>query len=162
MSLISKPLLAGLLASTVLSVLLLLQPEAALVASADDELLVERREPSPAAVEGTAPWQRERRPLPHARLDQGFAPPPPPMVKPVVVLAPPPKPVAPPPGFHYLGRMTRDGKIYLFLGYDDEVEVVAVGDTVGGSWRIERVSETGVELNYLPLNQLRQLALSER
>lgn len=162
MSPISKPLLAGLLASSVLSALLLLQPEAAIVASADDELLVERREQSQTATESAVPWQRERRPLPHARLDQGFAPPPPPVVKSVVVVAPPPKPVAPQPGFNYLGRMTRDGKTWLFLGYNDEVEVVAVGDTVGGNWRIESVSETGVDLNYLPLNEMRQLALSER
>jgi hypothetical protein len=167
MNRISKPLLAGLLASTVLSLLLLLQTETTAMGAADDELLAERQPQAQAKVQAkafaeNAPWQREHRPLPRARLDQGFAPPPPPAAKPVVVVAPPPKPVAPQPGFNYLGRMLREGKTYLFLGYDDEVEVVAVGDTIGGSWRIESVNDTGVELNYLPLNETRRLAMSER
>jgi hypothetical protein len=163
-SLLSKPLLAGFLATIVASGLVLLQPETA-VSTEDGESLLAERGSTPALVnEVSQPWVRAPRPLPEAYLVQGLAPPPPVSIKPVVVAAPlpPPRPVAPQPAFIYLGRLMRDGQVYVFLGYNDEVEVVAVGATIGDSWRVDSVTEAGIELNYLPLNENRRLALSER
>jgi hypothetical protein len=164
MSPISKPLLALLLASTVLSLLVLMQPESATQGSAADDLLAERRTASSvSAFDKLQPWRRKPHEIPQEHLGQGFVPPPPPPLPPpppVVVVAPP-KPEAPQVSFTYLGRIVRDGRTYIFLGIGEDVQVAAVGDTVEGVWRIEGVTEHGVEFKYLPLNESRQLAMGE-
>lgn len=165
MSPISKPLLALLLVSTVLSLLLLMQPESATPDSAANELLVERRSATTAsAFNNLQPWRRERHEIPQAHLSQGFVPPPPPPslpAPPPVVVVAPPKPEAPQVSFTYLGRIVREGRTYIFLGTGEDVQVAAVGDTVEEVWRIEGVTEHGVEFKYLPLNESRQLAMGE-
>lgn len=165
MSLVSKPLLAGLLATAVASALLLLQPETDAEVTVADDLLVA---PRPAPV-GSAPgdlpsWQRALPAVPGRTLHYGMAPPPPPPPPPAapLVVVPPPRPVAPAPGFSYLGRMVRDNTTYVFLGQGNGIEVVPVGGTAEGGWRIEGISATGLVLRYLPLDETRQLALSER
>jgi hypothetical protein len=162
MSLIAKPLLAVLLATGVLTVLVLLQPVAAPVEEGGESLLAERRSTlAPRATDALA-WQRTLTPPPKVQTF-GFAPPPPPPPpKPIaVVVAPPPKPTAPQPAFRYLGRLVQDGRTYVFLGQGDDVEAVPLGGTFAGTWRIEAITGTGVELKYLPLDETRQLALSE-
>lgn len=163
---ISRQLLAGLLAAMVLSVIALLKPDIEPQAASEDVLLAVRHNVRASSQhESATPWLREPQ-SPHiASLNQGFAPPPPPPPPPVIqqVMVPVviPRPVAPNPSFTYLGRMMRDDQVYVFLGRGDDVEVVAIGDAVDGSWRIESVSDTDVKLRYLPLNELRQLAMSD-
>lgn len=162
---VSKPLLAGLLASAVLSVIAVLKPETDAVAVADVAQAAERHQSHAAPAKTSAtPWLRALLPQQTASLNQGFVPPPPPPPPPQIFLPPPPppKPVAPNPAFTYLGRMMRDEKVYVFLGHGEDVDVVAVGDAVDSSWRIDGVSDTGVELRYLPLNEVRQLAMSDQ
>lgn len=164
---ISKPLFALLLGISVLSLLLLLKPDIDVVSSNDGSLLVMRPEKHLAERTLTStPWLREATAAPtEASVAQGFVPPPPPApVMPIVVLPPPPppKPVAPDPSFSYLGKMIRDDKIYVFLGNGENVEVVALGASVDDSWRVEKVTDAGIELLYLPLNEVRQLAMSDK
>lgn len=164
---ISKPLLALLLAAAVASVLVLLKPETDKPTAADDSLLMERPgtgKPASTVAADRIPWQRAPVEAPStATLTQGFAPPPPPpSVMPVVVTPPPPKPVAPTPSFVYLGRMVRDDTIYVFLGQGENVEVVPLGADVDGGWRVEKITDAGLELRYLPLNETRQLAMSDK
>lgn len=161
---VSKPLLAGLLLTSVLTVIALLKPEPAV--SADDLLLTarERASPSPELAGTALPWVRSPRPLAQESLAaRGFviAPPPPPKA-PVVAPLPvaPPRPVAPMPTFSYVGRMYRDGQVFVFLAHGEDVDVVAQGGDVDHNWRVERVGDDGVELRYLPLNETRQLAIS--
>lgn len=162
---LSKQVLTGFLATIVLTAIVLLQPEADMNAVEDAVLVVERDERHARTTDESAtPWLRELPPQHTAMLDRGFVllPPPPPPAPPII-FAPiePPKPVVPNPAFTYLGRMMRDDKVYVFLGRGEDVDMVAIGDAVDGSWRVEGVSDTSVELLYLPLNEVRQLAMSE-
>lgn len=161
---LSKPLLALLLATAVLSIIALLQPETAVTDA--DALLAD---PHPAAAARTAPaaahpWVRALLPEAGTVTAHGFAVAPPPPPKPVavpVVVAPPPKPVAPAPAFTYLGRMVRDdGSTLVFLGKGDDTLVVALGAMVDASWRLEGVDAKGIRLLYVPLNETRQLAMN--
>lgn len=168
-NMISKPLQAILLVTAVLSVLALLKPEGLTASQAEDSLLSEhhdKRAASQADDHVMAPWLRTLvEPPQTASLAQGFAPPPaPPPVMPVVVAPPPepPKPVVPTPAFTYLGRMIRDERTFVFLGSGEDIEVVAIGDPVDNNWRVESVSDTGVELRYMPLNETRQLAMGDK
>lgn len=164
MSLISKPLLAGLLVTLIASVLLVLQPETAeTVSAAEDLLVVQPHEARALGGAELASWRRTLPAVPGGALQYGMAPPPPPPPpSPVPLVVAPPRPVAPAPGFRYLGRMVRDDTTYVFLGQGTGVEVVPVGGIAEGNWRIEGFSTAGLELRYLPLNETRQLALSER
>lgn len=165
--LISRPLLALLLATSVTSAVVLLKPSEE-GANAEADLVADRAPVTAAVPAGEAalsgePWRRE---LP--KLDTHTAqalqpakpaplPPPPPMVVTPVVQQ---RPVAPPPPFTYLGRLIRDGKTVVFLAVGDTYETVAVGTTVGTAWKVEGVTETGLQLRYLPLNESKQLALN--
>jgi hypothetical protein len=64
-------------------------------------------------------------------------------------------PVAPALPFRFLGRY-RDGRGQTVLLVDGErLHVVGPGDTIDGTWRVERVTGQLVELTYLPM-QLKQ------
>lgn len=172
---VSRPVLAGLLLTLVLTVIALLQPDSeanSAQQAASAELVAERPASATADEAGNTAerkeatsWQRQLTLPKAAVLQQGFAPPPPPapIVAPVAPLPPPApvKPVAPTPAFRYIGRLVRDNHVYVFLANADDVEVVAVGDTVDSNWRVEQVGESNVELRYLPLNETRQLAMSK-
>lgn len=161
---ISKPLLAGLLATSVLTVIALLKPEP--LPQQEEAMLSERR-PAPAhdpsGQESSTPWVRHLLPLPKEAVSlQGFADAPARPVLPPVPVVPvaPPKPVAPTPSFSYLGRMVRDEHVYVFLARGDDVDVVEQGEKVDHDWRVERIAADSVELRYLPLNETRRLAMS--
>lgn len=160
-SLISKPLLAGLLATAVLTVVAVLKPDTE-GEVLGDALLVENREHmARAESELVTPWLRTLPQQQIASLNRGFVLPPPPPPPPVVVVpVEPPKPVAPIPTFTYLGRMTRDDRVYVFLGHAEEVDVVAIGEAIDGNWRVEGLTDTGISLRYLPLDEVLQLAMS--
>jgi hypothetical protein len=158
---ISKGWLAALLASTVLCTLVLLKPEPAATAVAAE--IVEAAETSATVAEGGAamPWTREAKSV--ALIKKNIATtkpivpplPAPPVAVPLVVT----RPVAPAPMFTYLGKMTRDGKVHVFLGKGEEVMVVAVGDSLDDTWRLESANGSDIELRYLPLNELKKLAM---
>jgi len=70
-------------------------------------------------------------------------PPPPP---------PPPAPTAPPLPFTYMGRYEDPPKVLVMLAAGSKLYTVAEGDVIDGNYRVERVTDSAVELVYLPLN----------
>jgi hypothetical protein len=64
---------------------------------------------------------------------------------------PPPPPQAPPIPFAYMGKLVDDGTTTVFLARADRNYVVRAGDTIDGTYRIEKIGDEAVELVYLPL-----------
>ena len=64
---------------------------------------------------------------------------------------PPPPPQAPPLPFTYLGKMIDGEQTTVFLTRQDRNYVVRLGDTLDGSYRVEKIEEDRVALTYLPL-----------
>lgn len=87
---------------------------------------------------------------------KSFAPPEPPARK---RAAPPPKPSAPPLPFAYLGKVIEDGKLSVFLARGGENLTVSPGDTIGGEYRVEAVTDSEVRFTYLPLKTKQSLPL---
>jgi hypothetical protein len=83
---------------------------------------------------------------------QNWLPPPPPPRKPEA-------PKAPPLPFKYLGQLQEDRGIALFLQRGNMTLVVRAGETVEGSYRVEKVIPTQATFIYLPLNESQQLPL---
>lgn len=156
---ISKPLLAALLASVVVSVVVVLRPDVSADSGESDLLPLPREEHVTAVpVEAVRSIKGRQLKAPPALRNQGYAPlPPPPPVVTAPVIA---KPTAPTPPFVYLGRMVRDGQSIVFLGQGENVEAVSVGDQVAQDWQLERIDDRAVQLRYLPLNEVRQLITS--
>jgi len=61
----------------------------------------------------------------------------------------------------YLGRLEQDGHSFVFLGTGTgaDPQVVEIGGSIDGLWKVEKVTATQVELRYLPLNQIRFIAV---
>jgi len=66
-------------------------------------------------------------------------------------IVPPPPPQAPPLPFTYFGKMVDDEKTTVFLARLDRNYVVRLGDTLDGTYRVEKIEEDGLALTYLPL-----------
>lgn len=64
---------------------------------------------------------------------------------------PPPPPQAPPLPFAYLGKMVDEGTTIVFLVRQDRNYIARLGDTLDGSYRVEKIVEEGLVLTYLPL-----------
>ena len=80
---------------------------------------------------------------------QSFAPP--------VVSAAPEKPVAPALPFTYGGRYTEGNNTIVFLNEGAKMHTVRLGDTVNGTYRIEKIDPDAITLSYLPLGQRQTL-----
>lgn len=76
-------------------------------------------------------------------------------VAPVVIA--PPKPSAPNPPFSFLGKMIDNERSFVFLSDGINPIVVSKGDIIRKVWRVEKITPTFVELNYLPLDEIRQV-----
>lgn len=74
----------------------------------------------------------------------------------------PEPPKAPPLPFKYLGQLQDGGEIVLFLEHGKLTLVARTGETVGGSWRIEKITPTQAVFNYQPLDQAQTLTLRTR
>lgn len=75
-----------------------------------------------------------------------YVPPPPP--KPV----PPPPPAAPPLPFTYIGKLEEEGKIIVFLSRQDRNYVIKTGDVIDGTYRVDMIAPSALNLTYLPLD----------
>jgi len=64
---------------------------------------------------------------------------------------PPPPPQAPPLPFTYFGKLVDDEKTTVFLARLDRNYVVRLGDTLDGTYRVEKIEEDRLVLTYLPL-----------
>lgn len=82
-----------------------------------------------------------------------YVPPPPP--KP----GPPPAPTPPPLPFQYMGKLLEEGKLTVFITNQDRNYAVKAGDTIEGSYRVDRVDPQQVLFTYLPLNMQQTLVI---
>ena len=82
-----------------------------------------------------------------------YVPPPPP--KP----GPPPPPTPPPLPFQYMGKLLEEGKLTVFITNQDRNYAVKAGDTIEGSYRVDRVDPQQVLFTYLPLNMQQTLVI---
>lgn len=97
-------------------------------------------------------WEPERtasRPIPQTFLPH----------EPINV--PPPAPEPPPLPFKYLGKVQANGKISVFLTWDEESHVVGVGERIKRQYRVERIRDEAVELTFLPLGIRQTLFINE-
>jgi hypothetical protein len=93
-------------------------------------------------------------------------PPPPPLPAPPPVPTPTPtvapKPVAPPLPFTFVGALDEKGKArQVFLSKGDQLIVVKASDVVDATYRIEQITDTGVVITYIPLNQQQTLPIQQ-
>lgn len=70
---------------------------------------------------------------------------------PAAAPAPPPAPAAPALPYRYLGRITRASAASVYLVKSDTMFVVAAGDTIEATYRVDSISDTAIHLTYLPL-----------
>ena len=89
-----------------------------------------------------------------------WLPPPPP--PPVLPPAPRAKPVAPPLPFSFFGTLDEQGAARrVFLTKGEQLIIVKANDVVDGRYRIDRITESSVELTYLPLNQKQNIPIQQ-
>lgn len=103
----------------------------------------------------------QRGPIQDAFVPRTWAvpqPAPTPVVQAPVSIAPS-APVPPPLPFEYLGQMSEDGKTMVFLNRGETPLVGRIGETLEGSYRIERIADNAVEFTYLPLNARQVLSI---
>jgi len=86
---------------------------------------------------------------------QPAAPPPSPVVPSSAKALEPPAPAAPPLPFSYFGRMTKGGKLIVYLLRNQELLVAEPGATLDGTYRVDSITASAVQFMYLPL-QARQ------
>lgn len=88
-------------------------------------------------------------------------PPAPPAAKPLPPAAPA-KPVPPPLPFVFFGTLDEKGTTQrVFLTKGDQLLVVKANDVVEGRYRIDQITESSVELTYLPLNQKQTISIQQ-
>lgn len=159
---VSKPLVAGLLGTLVLTVIALLKPMEE--AGPEVDMLPWRAEKVPGEPNAPLyPWVRETTQPEALVSDTVEVAPPPPRISPKP--APPPvrpaaRPMAPSPAFVYLGRMVDGAGTSLFLQSGSNIEVVSEGDVLDGKWRIEATDGTGMKLRHLPSEEIRHVAVT--
>ncbi len=73
--------------------------------------------------------------------------------------APPPQ--APPLPFAYMGKLVEDATTTVFLARQDRNYVVRAGDTIDGTYRVERIGDDGLVVTYLPLKIQQTLPFAE-
>lgn len=72
---------------------------------------------------------------------------------------PPAKPTAPPLPFQYLGKLSEDGEIRVFLNHQGKHLIAKVGDTINGNYRVEEIAGGRMTFLYQPLNETQVLAI---
>jgi hypothetical protein len=82
-----------------------------------------------------------------------FQPPPPPTAAAIVIA----KPAAPPLPFQYQGLLRQNGKLAVFLADDASLLIAREGETLAGQYRVERLTEQEIILQYLPLAERQTL-----
>lgn len=71
---------------------------------------------------------------------------------------PPPAPKAPPLPFTFFGKAVEGGQVTVFLARGENSYAVRAGETLDGTYRVERVDERAVVFTYLPLGTRQELA----
>ncbi len=65
---------------------------------------------------------------------------------------PPPIPTAPPLPFTYMGRYEDPPKLLVILAIGNKMYTVSAGEVIDENYRVDRITDSAVELVYLPLN----------
>lgn len=84
-----------------------------------------------------------------------WMPPPPKPEKPAKA----PPPMAPPIPFVYLGKKLESGQWEVYLGRGEEVFIAREGATLAGSYRVQGITPSALNLLYLPLKQLQTIPI---
>lgn len=86
-------------------------------------------------------------------------PPAPPVVARPVVAPVAPVRVAPPLPFQFIGKLDDSQRLQVFLLSGERLLVVAVGDVIDDTYRVERIDAQQMTLTYLPMQQTQLLAV---
>jgi hypothetical protein len=78
---------------------------------------------------------------------------------PKVAHAAPAKPTAPPLPFTYLGKVVDGGKTSIFVARGDENYSLEPGQTIGGTYRVDRITDSDVTFTYLPMKTRQTLRI---
>lgn len=74
---------------------------------------------------------------------------------------PPPVPTVPPLPFTFLGKVREpDGQVTIFLSDQDHVYLIHGGETLRGTYHVERIAHDKLTLTYLPLRKKQYLNLT--
>lgn len=79
----------------------------------------------------------------------------------VVAAPPPPPPSAPPLPFTYMGKLIEDDDVAVFLTQGDRNLIVRQGETIDSIYRVERIADNAITLNYLPLDQRQTIVIGD-
>ena len=105
--------------------------------------------PEPAAT-GERGLEGEKEIIDPFRIKSWYvAPPPPPL----------PKPVAPPLPFQFLGKLSEDGQIRIFLNYQGRYLIVRKGDVIDGIYEVVEIADNRMTLLYQPLKERQVLVI---
>ena len=119
---------------------------------------VEQRNSAPEEVQELNLEKLRRTPPQPGSIDpfapRSFAPPPPKMAD-----AAPAKPTAPPLPFTYLGKVVDGDKTVVFVARADENYALEAGQTVAGSYRVDKITEAAVNFTYLPMKTRQTLTI---
>ena len=75
---------------------------------------------------------------------------------------PRPRPEAPPLPFAYLGKLVDEATTTVFLAKQDRNYIVRAGDTIEGTYLVEKIGDEALVLVYLPLKAKQTLAFVAR
>ena len=67
--------------------------------------------------------------------------------------------MAPPIPFVYLGKKLESGQWEVYLGRGEEVFIAREGATLAGSYRVQGITPSALNLLYLPLKQLQTIPI---
>ena len=73
-------------------------------------------------------------------------------VPPSPTVLPPSEPTAPPLPFTYVGRYEDPPKLLVILAVGNRLYTVSEGEVIDSNYRVEHISDSTVDLVYLPLN----------
>jgi hypothetical protein len=90
---------------------------------------------------------------PFARMDWNPPAPKAPPPAATAQAAPAPRPVPPPIPYAYFGMSIQDGRTVVFVTRQERTLVLAVGEVVENTYRVEEIRATEVVLTYIPLNE---------
>lgn len=91
-------------------------------------------------------------------------PPPPPVVvaRPVLVSTlPPPPPLPPALPFRFLGRISDDAGVRVFLQHKDDLFYASAGQKISLDYQVVDISQHAITFLYLPLNIQQELRINE-
>jgi hypothetical protein len=125
-----------------------------------------RRAPAPLTLKPSALQTPGRNAISFENEKDIFSPhswlPPPPPPPPQAAAPPPAPPMAPPLPFSFFGLLDEKGLARrVFLTKGDQLVIVKTNDVVEGQYRVDRITESAVDLTYLPLNQKQSISIQQ-